>query len=83
MSNQVTPDKMLDTKGTVCPTPIVMTSQAIKEVQIGGVLEVLATDPGSKSDLTVWAKKTGNELLCAEELGGTPTVFRVLIRRLK
>ncbi|MEM0075150.1 MAG: sulfurtransferase TusA family protein [Nitrososphaerota archaeon] len=75
--------KTLDTKGLLCPMPVLKTSQAIKEIQIGEVLEVLATDPGSKPDLTAWAKMTGNELLSMEELDGAPKVYRFYIKRLK
>jgi len=75
------PAKTLDTKGLLCPVPVIKTSQAIKELQVGQVLEVLATDPGSKPDLTAWAKMTGNELLMTSEEQGNPKVYRFLIRR--
>lgn len=75
------PAMVLDTKGLLCPAPIIKTSQAIKQVQVGQILEVLATDPGSKLDLTAWSKMTGNELLSADEMSESPTVYRFHIRR--
>ena len=42
------PDKTLDTKGLNCPLPILKVKKAIREVPVGGTLEVLATDPGSE-----------------------------------
>lgn len=64
--------------------PVIKTSQAIKETPVGGVLEILTTDPGSKPDLTAWAKMTGNELLgISVEDGDSPIVFKFRIRRLK
>ena len=66
-----------------CPMPVVKTGTAIKEIQIGQVLEVLATDPGSKPDLTAWAKMTGNELLQVEEMEGSPKVYKFRFRRTK
>jgi tRNA 2-thiouridine synthesizing protein A len=63
--------------------PVIKTSQAIKEIPVGGILEVLATDQGSKPDLTAWAKMTGNELLGISEEGDSPKVYRFHIRRLK
>jgi tRNA 2-thiouridine synthesizing protein A len=72
---------VLDTKGTLCPLPVLRTSQAIKQVRVGEVLEVLATDPGSKPDLTAWARMTGNELVDATEEPGNPKVYRFQIRR--
>ena len=77
------PSKVLDTKGLLCPMPIIKTSQAVKGVPVGSILEVLATDPGSKPDLTAWAKMTGNELVGMSEEGSSPKVFKFHIRRLK
>ena len=83
MTSQANPAKTLDTKGLLCPVPVLKTSAAIKEIQIGELLEVLATDPGSKPDLAAWARITGNELVAVEELNETPKVYRFLIKRLK
>ena len=77
---EFTPDQTLDAKGLKCPMPVVKTSKIIKDVPLGGVLEVLATDPGSMADITAWAKSTGNELLKAGKDGD---VFRFYIRRVK
>lgn len=77
------PAMVLDTKGLLCPAPVIKTSQAVKQIQVGQVLEVLATDPGSKPDLTSWSRMTGNELVSVAENGGSPMVYRFLIRRLK
>ena len=78
--SEFVPEKTLDAQGLKCPMPVVKTSQIIKSVEIGGVLEVLATDPGSMADITAWAKSTGNELLKAEKADG---IFRFYIRRVK
>ena len=77
------PAKVLDTKGLLCPAPVIKTSQAIKQIQMGEVLEVLATDPGSKPDLTSWARMTGNELLDMSEDQGSPKVYTFRFRRMK
>ncbi|MFC4551067.1 MULTISPECIES: sulfurtransferase TusA family protein [Halorussus] len=58
----------LDVKGQNCPMPVVKTKQSIDELDEGDVLEVLATDPGSTSDLGGWAETTnGVELIEQEE----------------
>ena len=75
---EYTPDKTLDAKGLKCPMPVVKTSKIIKEVPVGGILEVLATDPGSIADITAWAKSTGNELLHAGKEDG---IFKFYLRR--
>ena len=41
--------------------------KALKTLKIGQVLEILATDPGSKSDIPAWTRSTGQELLGFEE----------------
>jgi TusA-related sulfurtransferase len=55
--------------------PIVRAAQAIKEMETGQVLEVLADDMGIRSDMPAWAEKTGNEFLGIEEDGGEMKVY--------
>jgi tRNA 2-thiouridine synthesizing protein A len=69
----------VDAKGQSCPGPLVSLAKALPAAQRGDLLELLATDPGSKSDVPSWAELSGNELVSAEELdGGT---FRYVIRK--
>jgi tRNA 2-thiouridine synthesizing protein A len=68
----------LDLKGLSCPLPIVKTAKAIKDLQSGELVEVLATDPGSVPDFTAWTRSTGNELV---EHTITDGVFRFVIRK--
>ncbi len=71
-------DQVLDCRGLACPLPVVKTAQAIKDLALGQVLEVLATDPGVEPDMQAWAKQTGNELLSVRRDGDA---FRVLLRK--
>jgi tRNA 2-thiouridine synthesizing protein A len=71
-------DQVLDCTGMACPLPVVKTSQAIKKIEQGQVLELLATDPGVEPDMRAWSGRTGNELLGISQRG---EVFHVLIRR--
>ena len=73
-------DQVLDCTGMACPLPVVKTSQAIKKIEPGQVLELLATDPGVEPDMKAWTGRTGNELLGIDRRGD---VFHVLIRRAK
>lgn len=68
----------IDARGQSCPGPLVSLARALKEARPGDVLELLATDPGSRSDVPAWAKLTGNELLEASEADG---VFRYRVRK--
>ncbi len=76
--SEFTPEKTLNAQGLKCPMPVVKTSKEIKNISVGGILEVLATDPGSMADITAWAKSTGNELLQAIRADGG---FKFFIRR--
>ena len=68
----------VDARGRSCPGPLVALHKALRGAATGDLLELLATDPGSKSDVPSWAKLSGNELLQADEDAG---VFRYLIRK--
>ena len=68
----------LDFKGLSCPLPIVKTAVAIKRLQPGELVEVLATDAGSVADFTAWSKATGSQLLEHTADGGT---YRFVIRK--
>jgi rhodanese-related sulfurtransferase/TusA-related sulfurtransferase len=56
-------DQQLDAKGLACPMPIVKTKKTITNLEEGQVLEVQATDKGSKADLAAWAKSVGHQYL--------------------
>ena len=58
-------DQVLDCTGMLCPVPIVKTSKAMKELQSGQILKMIATDAGSPPDIAAWSRQTGNELLCS------------------
>ncbi|HEX6400176.1 MAG TPA: sulfurtransferase TusA family protein [Actinomycetota bacterium] len=68
----------VDAKGQSCPGPLVSLAKAIKDAATGDLLELLATDPGSKSDVPSWADLSGNELVEAAEDGG---VYRFVVRK--
>ncbi len=63
-------DKVLDCSGLLCPIPVIKTSRAIKEVQVGQILKMIATDPGAPPDMEAWSRQTGNELLDSHKEDG-------------
>jgi tRNA 2-thiouridine synthesizing protein A len=67
----VTPDQTLDCSGLACPMPILKTKKAIDGLQMGQILKMIATDPGSVSDMDAWTKKTGHELVSSEQSGNS------------
>ncbi|WP_049980083.1 sulfurtransferase TusA family protein [Halolamina rubra] len=79
MSSQFDITETLDVKGASCPMPVVKTKSAIDELAEGEVLEVVATDSGSMSDIEGWADSTGGvELLDQVEDGD---VFKHYVRK--
>jgi len=73
-------DVTLDCYGLLCPVPIIQAAKKIKEMEVGQVLEVIATDEGIKSDMPAWCKMTGQEFLGFEENGD---IYRVFVRKIK
>jgi tRNA 2-thiouridine synthesizing protein A len=73
-------NKTLDCSGALCPMPVIKTSQAIKELQVGQVLKMIATDPGAPADMEAWSRQTGNELLDSHTEGDK---FIFYFRRVK
>jgi tRNA 2-thiouridine synthesizing protein A len=69
----------VDARGQSCPGPLVSLAKALKDAPDGVTFELLATDPGSKSDVPSWAELSGNELVSAETLADGS--FRYLLRR--
>lgn len=69
---------VLDCTGLQCPLPVIKTSQAIKKIELGQILQLLATDPGVEPDMHAWTERTGNELVGISQDNG---VYHVLIRR--
>lgn len=65
------PSRTIDTSGSFCPVPIIETAKAVKEMEPGQILLVLATDPGIIGDMPIWCKGTGHEHLATDREGKT------------
>jgi rhodanese-related sulfurtransferase/TusA-related sulfurtransferase len=72
-------DKVLDTKGLACPMPVVKTKRAMNDLNEGQVLEVQATDKGSKADLKAWSQNSGHQYIGLLEEDG---VLKHFIRKI-
>ena len=64
-------DKQVDTSGKCCPMPIVETNMAMKKVNSGEIVEIIATDPGTQTDIPAWCERTGNTLVESNEADGS------------
>ena len=69
-STDIRPDFSIDCVGLACPMPIFKTSNKIKEMQSGQILEVLSDDDGIVKDMPAWCKMTGNEFLALSNANG-------------
>ncbi len=56
-------ESLLDARGLKCPLPVLKARRALKEVQPGGLLRVLATDPGAVKDFAHFCETTGCTLV--------------------
>ncbi len=65
----------LDTSGLSCPLPVVKTKKALKDIEVGDILEMISTDAGSIPDMEAWARATGHELLESNDEGSSYRFF--------
>ena len=68
MPDKNDPTDTLDCIGLFCPEPLFQAREAVDQLELGDVLEVLADDPAAEEDLTRFAKRTGHEMLEIENL---------------
>ena len=71
-------ETVLDATGLKCPLPVLRARKALRDVPPGGLLRVLATDPGSVADFRAWCDASANELA---DWRGDAGVYEFLIRR--
>jgi tRNA 2-thiouridine synthesizing protein A len=68
----------LNVRGLTCPVPLLRTKKRLATMQPGEVLEVIATDPETRTDFVAFCDGTTCVLLSASE---EERVYRFLIRR--
>lgn len=54
--------RSIDARGMPCPGPLMSLIGAIREGQVGDVIEVLSSDEGSRTDIPAWVAKAGHEM---------------------
>lgn len=70
---------VVDCTGLTCPQPLMKLKKAMGSVAVGDIIELLATDPGAVGDVSVFCRKTGQELV---ELIRQGEVDKFVIKRL-
>lgn len=71
-------DVSVDARGKNCPLPILYLIKALKKIEVGQVVQMTATDPGSVKDVETLCKQHGHALLSSEETVGA---YVFLVRR--
>lgn len=70
--------RTIDARGMACPGPLMALIGAIREAQLGDVIEVLSSDEGSKTDIPAWVQKARFELV---EVAPEDGYARFIIRK--
>jgi TusA-related sulfurtransferase len=76
----LSPDKVVDARGSACPGPLLEAKKGIGAVGVGSVLEIWSSDPSTKTDIEAWAGKVGHGFLGYAPADGYERVF---VRRAK
>ncbi len=77
-SRAAAPEILLDAKGLSCPLPVLRANRALRGMQPGDRLRVLATDRAAIGDVRAFCHETGHLLIAFGEEAG---VLSFVIRR--
>ena len=60
----------IDTRGLSCPLPVLKVRKAMRSIQPGSAVQVLATDPLADQDLRAYCEASGCAFLSVDKLDG-------------
>mgnify|MGYP001820698329 FL=1 len=60
-------DAEIDATGLVCPEPLMIVRNRVREMASGEVLHIVATDPSTGRDFANFCRFMGHELISARE----------------
>ena len=69
------PDRVLDCYGLLCPVPVRKTAQALQEIRVGQVLQVISTDDWFGPDLEAWLRDHPHQRLLEKKIGSEIHVY--------
>ncbi|HXZ01309.1 MAG TPA: sulfurtransferase TusA family protein [Stellaceae bacterium] len=64
---------ILDATGLKCPLPVLKARKAMRDLPEGGLLRVIATDPGAAKDFEHFCSTAGHRLVAQHEAAGVLT----------
>ena len=56
-------DREVDARGLNCPMPLLKTKQALRSIQVGALLHVMASDSGSRRDIPAYLRQSEHDLV--------------------
>ncbi len=75
----------LDTKGLICPEPVMLLHRAIRKIAAGEMLLVESTDPSSTRDIPKFCLHLGHELISQVDINDdvlhAKTIYRFEIKK--
>lgn len=72
------PSAKLDACGLFCPEPVMLLHNKIRDIEVGQLLEIIATDPSTTRDVPKFCLFLGHELIENSEFDGK---YRYVIRK--
>ena len=72
------PDYILDATGLLCPEPVMLLHNRIRDMAAGETVQVLATDPSTGRDIPRFCVFLGHDLLHQEQVGDQ---YRYVLRK--
>ena len=67
------PEQMIDALGLKCPLPVLRAAKALRAMDAGAVLTLLADDPVAVIDIPHFCHEAGHELLSQSNADGVQT----------
>ena len=59
----------LDMRGKRCPLPVIELARRIGDVEVGGIVTVVADDPAAATDIAAWCRMRGHEFVSTADEG--------------
>lgn len=71
-------DVQMDARGLFCPEPVMLLHTKMAQMQVGDLLEVVATDPSTQRDIPKFCRFLGHDLV---EESNNDQCYHYLIRK--
>ena len=72
------PSVIVDARGLFCPVPIIKTSEAMRALDEGAIVELISDDPAIEFDMPAWCNSHGYKI---ELVTREANLFRYLVRK--